>query len=104
MLVPCFAQCGSEFKGQKDALRQARRAATGFGVSEGGVDKYTGETLEQIAARASAGAWADAGVTAGGSALGEESLGLRADAAREGGKCWSVDERRAERRRADSST
>lgn len=41
-MVPCFAGCDSEVKGEKDAFRQKARALKGFGM-EGGVDKYTGE-------------------------------------------------------------
>jgi hypothetical protein len=41
VLVPCFSQCDSQFKGQKDALRQARRVELGYGVVDG-VDTFTG--------------------------------------------------------------
>eukprot|EP00854_Cymbomonas_tetramitiformis_P013596 gene13596-16077_t len=84
--------------GEKDAIRQRMRAAAGFGI-ENGVDKYTGETLEQIAARASALAVSDAqlSITKDGSANSEDTLQLREEVVRGGGKCWSVDEERLEK-------
>ncbi|KAK3250117.1 hypothetical protein CYMTET_40483 [Cymbomonas tetramitiformis] len=98
VMVPCFANCPSEYKGEKDAIRQRMRAAAGFGI-ENGVDKYTGETLEQIAARASALAVSDAqlSITKDGSANSEDTLQLREEVVRGGGKCWSVDEERLEK-------
>ena len=76
------------------------RARRGVGIVDG-VDVYTGETLEQIAARASEAARADAaaGLSPQGSALGAASLLTRLDnvaAPDGGGKCWSVDAERAE--------
>jgi len=73
-------QCDSEYKGEKDAFRQVQRAIKGVGM-EDGVDKYTGETLAQIVARASDEAKADAarGVTIGGSALALATLEQRAE-------------------------
>eukprot|EP00959_Pyramimonas_sp_CCMP1952_P084462 1766542-Pyramimonas_sp.AAC.1 len=50
VMVPCFAKCDSDVKGQKDAFRQLARAESGFGMADG-VDKYTGETLEQVPPR-----------------------------------------------------
>jgi hypothetical protein len=47
VMVPCFSKCDSAVKGQKDAYRQLMRIDSGFGM-KGGVDKYTGETLEQV--------------------------------------------------------
>lgn len=67
ILTPCFALCPSEFKGQKDAAKQ--------------VMLMKGDTLEAIAARASAEAVADAT--------------QRLEAVSSGGKCWSIDEERA---------
>lgn len=95
VMVPCFANCDSEYKGEKDAFRQVQRAIKGVGI-EDGVDKYTGETLAQIVARASDEAKADAarGVTVGGSALALATLEQRAEKVSGGGKCWSVDEER----------
>jgi hypothetical protein len=95
IMVPCFAKCDSEFKGEKDAFRQRLRAESGFGM-EGGVDKYTGDSLDAIVARASAAALADAaaGTTPDGTAASSATLKLRADATASGGKCWSVDDAR----------
>jgi len=52
VMVPCLTKCPSEYKGEKDAFRQVARIKNGIGI-EGGVDKYTGETLDAIAKRAS---------------------------------------------------
>jgi len=53
-------------KGEKDAFRQVARIKAGIGI-EGGMDKYTGETLDAIAKRASL-----AAVAAGPGALSPE--------------------------------
>jgi len=98
VMVPCFSKCPSEVKGQKDAVRQKTRALRGFGM-ENGVDKYTGDTLEQIVARASVAALKEATlpeVTPNGSALSVETLELRMKETKSGGKCWSVDASREE--------
>ena len=58
-MVPCFTNCPSEYKGEKDAWRQMARVKSGVGIVDG-VDKYTGETLEAIARRASEAAKKDA--------------------------------------------
>lgn len=94
IMVPCFSKCPSEYKGEKDAFRQAARVARGFGVVDG-VDTYTGETLEAIAKRASEAAKADASVFADGTAIDALSFASRADDVKSSGKCWSVDESRA---------
>jgi len=101
VMVPCFAKCDSEVKGQKDAFRQLARADSGFGMVDG-VDKYTGETLEQIVARATAEAKADAarGLTPDGTAGSAETLKLRAAETKKSGKCWSVDEERLDKYKA----
>ena len=95
VMVPCFAACDSEYKGEKDAFRQRVRVQTGVGIVDG-VDTYTGETLEQIAARASEEARRDAsrGAYADGTAADAAAFAARADDVTSGGKCWSVDERR----------
>lgn len=94
VMVPCFSKCDSEHKGEKDAFRQRVRVATGVGVVDG-VDTYTGETLEQIAKRASEAAVRDARAAyADGTAADAESFGARAGEVKKGGKCWSVDENR----------
>ena len=95
VMVPCFAACDSEYKGEKDAFRQRVRVQTGVGIVDG-VDTYTGETLEQIAARASEEAKRDAsrGAYADGTAADAAAFASRADDVTSGGKCWSVDERR----------
>jgi hypothetical protein len=95
VMVPCFAKCDSEYKGEKDAFRQRVRVQTGVGIVDG-VDTYTGETLEQIAARASEEAKRDAsrGAYADGTAADASAFAARADDVKSGGKCWSVDERR----------
>lgn len=95
VMVPCFAKCDSEYKGEKDAFRQRVRVQTGVGIVDG-VDTYTGETLEQIAARASEEAKRDAsrGAYADGTASDASAFAARADDVKSGGKCWSVDERR----------
>ena len=98
ILVPCFTNCNSEFKGEKDALKQVMRMKQGVGVTEDGVDKYTGETLEAIARRASEQAIAEANANvavADGTALSEETFKGRVEKVQEGGKCWSVDTERA---------
>lgn len=96
VMVPCFSKCDSEHKGEKDAFRQRARVASGVGVING-VDTYTGETLEQIAKRASEAAIRDAAAAyADGTAADEASFASRADTVKSGGKCWSVDERREE--------
>lgn len=100
VMVPCFAKCPSEYKGEKDAFRQAARVRSGFGV-EGGVDKYTGETLEAIARRASEAAVADAamarsaGMAVDGTAATPEGFVARVEEVKSGGKCWSVDQERS---------
>ena len=70
-------------------------AAVSVGIVDG-VDTYTGETLEQIAARASEEAKRDAsrGAYADGTAADAAAFAARADDVTSGGKCWSVDERR----------
>ena len=61
------------------------------------VDTYTGETLEQIAKRASEAAVRDAQAAyADGTAADAASFGERAGEVKSGGKCWSVDEKREE--------
>ena len=101
VMVPCFTNCPSEYKGEKDAWRQAARIKSGFGV-ENGVDLYTGETLEAIARRASEAAKADAallpsagGYATDGTAVSEKGFIDRVETVKSGGKCWSVDEARA---------
>ena len=100
VMVPCFTNCPSEYKGEKDAWRQAARVKTGVGVVDG-VDTYTGETLEAIARRASEAAVADAefaaagGMATDGSAVSERGFIDRVETVKKGGKCWSVDEARA---------
>ena len=101
VMVPCFTNCPSEYKGEKDAWRQAARVKSGFGV-ENGVDLYTGETLEAIARRASEAAKADAalvpsagGYATDGTAVSEKGFIDRVETVKSGGKCWSVDEARA---------
>ena len=101
VMVPCFTNCPSEYKGEKDAWRQAARIKSGFGV-ENGVDLYTGETLEAIARRASEAAKADAAILASaggyatdGTAVSEKGFIDRVETVKSGGKCWSVDEARA---------
>jgi hypothetical protein len=74
----------------KDAARQRVRVARGVGIVNG-VDTLTGETLEAIAARASAAALADASGTADVAAA---DVAGRKAAVAAGGKCWSVDEGR----------
>jgi len=74
------------------------RMKQGVGVTEDGVDKYTGETLEAIARRASEQAIAEANANvavADGTALSEETFKGRVEKVQEGGKCWSVDTERA---------
>jgi hypothetical protein len=94
VMVPCFTKCDSEFKGEKDAFRQRVRVSKGVGIVDG-VDTYTGETLEQIAARASAQAVADANAFyADGTAANEASFRDRTDDVQSSGKCWSVDDAR----------
>jgi hypothetical protein len=101
VMVPCFTNCPSEYKGEKDAWRQAARIKSGFGV-ENGVDVYTGETLEAIARRASEAAKADAAIVSSaggyatdGTAVSEKGFIDRVETVKSGGKCWSVDEARA---------
>ena len=91
LLVPCFTACPSTMRGVKDAARQRVRVARGVGVVDG-VDTFTGETLEAIAARASAAALAEAGAAPDAAALAD--VAGRKAAVAEGGKCWSVDESR----------
>ena len=101
VMVPCFTNCPSEYKGEKDAWRQAARVKSGFGVDDG-IDAYTGETLEAIARRASEAAKADAallpsagGYATDGTAVSEKGFIDRVETVKSGGKCWSVDEARA---------
>ena len=97
ILVPCFSNCNSEFKGEKDALKQVMRMKRGVGVTEDGEkDKYTGETLESIARRASEQAIAEANESfADGTAFSQDTFKERVVKVQEGGKCWSVDAERA---------
>jgi len=96
VLVPCFQQCDSEVKGEKDALRQSLRLARGVGITAEGKDKYTGESLASIAARASPLALIEAGVASSpmGSASSDASLELRSVEVKKTSKCWSVGEER----------
>jgi len=94
IMVPCFSNCPSEYKGEKDAFRQQARVAKGFGIVDG-IDTYTGETLETIAKRASDAAKADAArAYADGTAANPETYASRVDDVKSAGKCWSVDEAR----------
>lgn len=98
VMVPCFTKCPSENKGEKDAFRQMARIKSGIGM-EGGVDKYTGETLAAIARRAANAAKQDAalvsnGMATDGSSVTEKGFVERIDTVKTGGKCWSVDEER----------
>jgi hypothetical protein len=96
LMVPCFTRCASSDKGKKDASRQAARLRTGFGVVAG-VDTFTGERLEAIAARATAAALADArapALTEAEAAAAAADLGSRSAAVAQDGKCWSVDDAR----------
>jgi len=101
VMVPCFTKCPSEYKGEKDAFKMATRMKLGVGFDANGVDKYTGETLEAIARRASAAAVADAAVAmagggySDGTAVTPEGFAARVEVVKSGGKCWSVDEERA---------
>jgi len=90
LMVPCFTLCTSADKGVKDAARQRERVRRGVGIVAG-VDTWSGETLEAIAARAGEAARAEAQVRV-------EDLVARAEAVQAGGKCWSVAEERAELR------
>jgi hypothetical protein len=90
LLVPCFTACPSSVRGQKDASRQRARVARGVGIVNG-VDTFTGERLEDIAARASAAALADASAAV---VVDAADVAARAVAVAQGGKCWSVDEGR----------
>ena len=94
ILVPCFTNCKSEFKGEKDALKQVMRVKAGVGISKDGVDKYTGDTLEAIAKRASLKAIEEATI-ADGTANSTEMFKDRVEKVQAGGKCWSVDTERA---------
>lgn len=94
ILVPCFTNCKSEFKGEKDALKQVMRMKAGVGISKDGVDKYTGDTLEAIAKRASLKAIEEATI-ADGTANSTEMFKDRVEKVQAGGKCWSVDTERA---------
>lgn len=85
LLVPCFKACPSTERGAKDAARQIERLRRGMGVAAGR-DIYTGEKLEDIAARAGRAAIRDA-------AWGEPEQ--RAAAVAAAGKCWSVSDDRA---------
>lgn len=89
VLVPCFSQCDSAFKGERDAVKQVMRRE--------------GETLEDIAARATPEAVADANVNAAqptrdGSAVSTETLAARTSVVQGGGKCWSVSDERQDLR------
>lgn len=92
LLVPCFKACPSTQRGVKDAARQRARVARGVGVVDG-VDTFTGERLEDIAARASAAALADAAAdVAPEQALADADVQGRKAAVAAGGKCWSLEE------------
>ena len=73
------------------------RMKRGVGVTEDGEkDKYTGETLESIARRASEQAIAEANESfADGTAFSQDTFKERVVKVQEGGKCWSVDAERA---------
>lgn len=77
VLVPCFTNCKSDYRGLKS-------------------DMQAYESLEVIAARASEAARADAAVavTPDGTATSADSLRARIDEVKRGGKCWSVDDQR----------
>jgi len=87
VMVPCFTNCPSEFKGTKDALsmRQKLRA------------EKEAEELEASNERL---ARALAELTPDGSALSQEALEERVEVVKAAGKCWSVDAERAKKRAA----
>ena len=80
VLVPCFTNCKSDYRGLK----------------ADGIAGNDADSLEAIAQRASAAARADAAanVTPDGTAGSAESLRERISAVERGGKCWSVDDQR----------
>jgi len=90
LLVPCFSRCESKDKGKKDASRQIERLRRGLGVVNG-VDTFTGESLESIAARAGEVARREAELKA-------VDVAQRGEAVEQEGKCWSVADERTERR------
>jgi len=79
VMVPCFAQCPSQFKGTKDALSMRER-----------LRKEDDERLAK----------AVAALTPDGTAWSAESLAERSDTVAGTGKCWSVSEERPARRAA----
>jgi hypothetical protein len=78
-------------RGVKDAARQRVRVARGVGIVNG-VDTFTGESLEEIAARASDVARQEALVPM--DAAAQADVAARKQAVAQAGKCWSVDESR----------
>lgn len=77
IMVPCFTNCPSSFKGTKDALSMRQ--------------KIREEDDRRLAA-------AVAELTRDGSALSPASLEQRVGVVGKGGKCWSVDEKRSDLR------
>eukprot|EP00931_Biecheleriopsis_adriatica_P064310 TRINITY_DN39109_c0_g1_i1.p1 TRINITY_DN39109_c0_g1~~TRINITY_DN39109_c0_g1_i1.p1 ORF type:complete len:439 (-),score=115.28 TRINITY_DN39109_c0_g1_i1:20-1336(-) len=86
VMVPCFTNCPSLYKGTKDALsmRQQLRDA---------------EEAAELAASNERLAKAIAELTPDGTALSQESLEERTQVVKSSGKCWSVDVERVKRRK-----
>lgn len=87
VMVPCFTNCPSEFKGTKDALsmRQKLRADKEAEELEASNDRLVRALAE---------------LTPDGSALSQEALEERVEVVKAAGKCWSVDAERAKKRAA----
>ena len=86
VMVPCFANCDSNYKGEKDALRQR---AMKMGV-DGAIDGASFAAARVLNM--------EGGATPGGTALSAVSLQARERAVKSYGKCWSVAEDREEQR------
>ncbi|CAE8581897.1 unnamed protein product [Polarella glacialis] len=85
LMVPCFTNCPSKIT-QKDALssRQKLRAGGSEAAYLAASDERLRLAVEEL--------------TPDGTALSKESLEERGQAVKSGGKCWSVDEKRAAKR------
>ncbi|CAE7235741.1 D27 [Symbiodinium natans] len=89
VMVPCFTNCPSEYKGTKDALsmRQKLRNDAEAAELEASNDRLARALAE---------------LTPDGSALSQEALEERVQVVKAAGKCWSVADDRADQRTTSS--
>mmetsp|Transcript_39145 Transcript_39145/g.122448 ORF Transcript_39145/g.122448 Transcript_39145/m.122448 type:complete len:379 (-) Transcript_39145:37-1173(-) len=89
IMVPCFANCDSNYKGQANFRERAMKMGFVDGLLE---------TAELASVRARGGDFSATGVTEQGTALNEVNLVARKNEVSRKGKCWSVAKNRKEAR------